>query len=239
MNSKNKMATAKSQKFKIFTLIELLVVIAIIAILAGMLMPALSTARAKAREISCTNNLKQCGTGLRMYADDNKEYLPKYNGTTETSPNYCKWQDMIMCYVYPSKGTTIPYNNFYMTDYVPNGVFRCPSQPGTTITERYKHYGMNLYVSSVDTAHPTYGCRRSLKPIKSPTKRLMAGDSNYESNPYVSDVATTIGFRHTNGSTNNLFVDGHVENRRPGEVPVGSSVSTDPGYYYWGQYPGN
>lgn len=66
-----------------FTLIELLVVLAIIGILAALLLPAISSAKERARRINCTNHLRQFTLAIHLFADDNEQRVP--SGLSENS----------------------------------------------------------------------------------------------------------------------------------------------------------
>jgi prepilin-type N-terminal cleavage/methylation domain-containing protein len=79
--------TQIASKKSAFTLIELLVVIAIISILAGLLLPALSKAKFKAKCLTCTSNYRQWTVVATLYAGDYNSFLPAF-GSGSVNPPY-------------------------------------------------------------------------------------------------------------------------------------------------------
>jgi prepilin-type N-terminal cleavage/methylation domain-containing protein/prepilin-type processing-associated H-X9-DG protein len=123
-----------SRRNRGFTLVELLVVIAIIGILVSLLLPAVQAARAAARRIQCTNNLKQLTLAMHNYHDVMRAFPPASNHRSISAHAF------LLPYIEQSNvQDLVDFNSSYnhvnnaivITRHIP--IFNCPSDPTTLV----------------------------------------------------------------------------------------------------------
>jgi prepilin-type N-terminal cleavage/methylation domain-containing protein/prepilin-type processing-associated H-X9-DG protein len=193
-----------------FTLIELLVVIAIIAILAAILFPVFAKAKEKAKQASCTSNLKQLALAAIMsasdYDDRHQLAADAFCGTAYTGCWYIRFRD----------------HDDSLYPYVKNKqIITCPSAPGDAWN--YTSYGWNKWISPDFWGNPGMTCSQILEPAK--TLMFAEGDNlvwfpkdpapgccGGKADRLLQDPKIPHGLypRH-NGGANVAFCDGHVK----------------------------
>jgi prepilin-type N-terminal cleavage/methylation domain-containing protein len=162
-----------------FTLIELLVVIGVIAILAGFMLPAMSTARDRARRVNCMANLKHIGITLRMYAAGHDGHFPPGDN---------------------ADGLNVLFTSGYMTD---NTLCLCPSTltvpaTGGMIDNWHLDYIYRGGLTEKSCGQETgLGCDRIVTPNHNNYGSVLYGDGHVVG--YSGEDWSTINNTHNTG----------------------------------------
>jgi prepilin-type N-terminal cleavage/methylation domain-containing protein len=205
-----------------FTLIELLTVIAIIGILAAILLPTVSTIRARAATTADMSNLQQIGRGIQLHANDNRGLLPNNRtlipGTASTPGGVDRWSFQEAVDRYFSKGPawnrTSIYNflsrgNMWYSNYAQP--FPGFTPPSGYLQTRPVAYGYNGHINNGRWAG-------RLSSVPSPSRTVIVGEMNGSNNlaldttaPAVTSSEVQTGYRVSrDGKALYLFVDGRV-----------------------------
>jgi prepilin-type N-terminal cleavage/methylation domain-containing protein/prepilin-type processing-associated H-X9-DG protein len=231
-----------------FTLVELLVVIAVVAMLAALLLPALSTAKAAAKRIQCTNNQKQLAVVSLLYVGDNNDWLPAVGQNNPPSTRRKLW--IQGAFVYPEANT----NSAYLLDpkyalfanYLHAiRIYVCPSDPPVVKLSgkaypKLRSYAMNAYVGWTghwdDRLAAGYTVfKKSSQVVPSLSSSLMLFLDVHPKSicwPYYGvqmndDVFLLFpGNAHNQGSVIS-FADGHVERHRWTDPRTIAAASAD------------
>jgi prepilin-type N-terminal cleavage/methylation domain-containing protein/prepilin-type processing-associated H-X9-DG protein len=216
-----------TNKKRSFTLIELLVVIAIIAILASMLLPALSKARAKAKSINCTNQLKQISTGSVMYSMDYDDW---FTSGVLPAAGYTFWAEVIRNKL--AGGTWRSFSSGYPETFPAYKMFRCPSEQddfGTATGNltggfTFTHYGINTRLTGASKP------KRKISMVRKPSVAIQYADMKRH-NTYAMIYGDFVKFRHGGtsdpaGRANIAYVDGHVNSIKKAEIGGNSAYFT-------------
>lgn len=208
-----------------FTLIELLVVIAIIAILAALLLPAMSTAKERARITACLNNQRQLQLAWLNYVSDASERMPT-NSWNHLGGNAAG--GTVDSWVIGNAGDPNPANlyNGSLFPYARSvGIYHCPSDRSQTYTggqPRLRSYSMDGYVGGYDVLDASGRYKTRTSQVAAPSKVFVFIDENEGSiedcvlgmRPPPEQVWLNLpASRHLRGLVIS-FMDGHMERWR-------------------------
>ena len=212
-------------------------VIAVIAILAGMLLPALNSARAKAHAISCVSNMKQIGVAAIGYVQDNDDYWCPASAHGPTYPN-SSWNDDInyennwLALLWPSlKSGTFPTDNAPLKSpaICPGGekdifYYQKKSRPITNLAWNARvgaagsyckplRLSRNKYPTKTATLWDVKNVDETGTPYAEEDGIANGGTSNSRDYHEAAVAKRCTPMRHPGGTDNILFVDGHVETK--------------------------